>query len=763
MGAGRKTQTFIVNENASSPKSVNGSTAVRNLSKSHLGGVIFGCKNSTMKECLFKQLFGSPAQHFSYVKNIDPGLPLFLFNYNDRKLHGIFEAASNGQMNINPYGWTTDGSERTSYPAQVQIRVRLRCQPLLENQFKPIISDNYYSQNHFWFELDHAQASRLMSLLSSLVVAPSASVPQNTAKWKTIFQALPPNDAGEEGEGFKPLSLETEHSNYSSWKSDSTVVASSFDGNNQPLGARLDTKLVKQDEKDIIFMKLKELSLQPVSSSSNGTSFPCNSQVEGQAIGSRPNDSMCDLPIERKELAVPMSGYVDDTAVLNGIQLEDKGFQVEPTGVEEKNEECLHSSSEGQSIIAQLIQEVQELKAFRTEQIQKTSILEQKLMEAEREIQRLKDCCVMMLEPVSNPSVALVNETVSGVIDELHLDHNESASEEIDELHLDQNESVNEVIDELHLDHNESVSEVIDELHLDHNESVFLAGGYDGKSWLSSLDSYYPSHDVIKSLKPMNCARSYFSAAQLNNDLYVFGGGSGQDSSKWYDTVESYSLANDQWTSRPSLNQKKGSLAAATIDNKIFAIGGGNNVECFSNVEMLDLDIGRWIATRSMLQKRFAVAAVELNGALYASGGYDGKDYLMSAERFDPREHSWTKIASMNTKRGSHSLVVLNEKLYALGGFDGSRMVSSVEIFDPRLGSWMSGESMKNPRGYFAAGVINESIFVMGGIKVGQNILETVETYKDGQGWQETQTMTIGKRCFLSAIVMKGIKIPCNT
>ena len=122
------------------------------------------------------------------------------------------------------------------------------------------------------------------------------------------------------------------------------------------------------------------------------------------------------------------------------------------------------------------------------------------------EIQQLKDCCVMMLEPVSNPSVALVNETV------------------------------NEVIEELHLDHNESVSEVIDELHLDHNESVFLAGGYDGISCLSSLDLYYPSHDVIKSLKPMSCARSYFSAAQLNNDLYVFGGGSDQDGSEYYDT-----------------------------------------------------------------------------------------------------------------------------------------------------------------------------------------------------------------------------------
>lgn len=68
---------------------------------------------------MFLYFSGLPAHHFSYVKNIDPGLPLFLFNYSDRKLHGIFEAACPGQMNINPYGWTTDGSDRTLYPAQV--------------------------------------------------------------------------------------------------------------------------------------------------------------------------------------------------------------------------------------------------------------------------------------------------------------------------------------------------------------------------------------------------------------------------------------------------------------------------------------------------------------------------------------------------------------------------------------------------------------------------------------------------------------------
>ena len=46
-------------------------------------------------------------------------MPLFLFNYSDRKLHGVFEALSSGQMNINPHAWTLDGQQMTPFPAQV--------------------------------------------------------------------------------------------------------------------------------------------------------------------------------------------------------------------------------------------------------------------------------------------------------------------------------------------------------------------------------------------------------------------------------------------------------------------------------------------------------------------------------------------------------------------------------------------------------------------------------------------------------------------
>jgi hypothetical protein len=63
---------------------------------------------------------GLPSVHYSYVRNIKPGLPLFLFNYSDRKLHGLFEAASPGQVSIDPYVWSKDGSLSTAFPAQVQ-------------------------------------------------------------------------------------------------------------------------------------------------------------------------------------------------------------------------------------------------------------------------------------------------------------------------------------------------------------------------------------------------------------------------------------------------------------------------------------------------------------------------------------------------------------------------------------------------------------------------------------------------------------------
>lgn len=69
---------------------------------------------------------------------------------------------------------------------KVQICVRLKCHPLPEDKFKEVIADNYYTHNRFYFELDHAQTSKLISLLSAGAIASCNSASQNTQRWITV-------------------------------------------------------------------------------------------------------------------------------------------------------------------------------------------------------------------------------------------------------------------------------------------------------------------------------------------------------------------------------------------------------------------------------------------------------------------------------------------------------------------------------------------------------------------------------------------------
>lgn len=168
-------------------------------------------------------LTGLPALHYPYVRNVEPNLPLFLFNYDDRKLYGIYEAACHGVMNIDPHAWTDDGAWKTPFPAQVmflnyhfalsidsfcffkayydlyenflfnvmkvRIRVKIQCQPLLESQYRKIIERNYYQGQHFWFELDHTQTRGLIALFRP---CPTNTIPATIATRRSSSSTASP-------------------------------------------------------------------------------------------------------------------------------------------------------------------------------------------------------------------------------------------------------------------------------------------------------------------------------------------------------------------------------------------------------------------------------------------------------------------------------------------------------------------------------------------------------------------------------------------
>ncbi|KAL8210040.1 hypothetical protein R6Q57_006774 [Mikania cordata] len=128
-----------------------------------VGGYIFVCNNDTMQENLKRQLFGLPPRYRDSVRQITPGLPLFLYNYSTHQLHGVFEAASFGGTNIDPSAWEDKKNPGESrFPAQVRVITRKLAEPLEEDSFRPIL--HHYDGPKFRLELNIPEAISLLDI-----------------------------------------------------------------------------------------------------------------------------------------------------------------------------------------------------------------------------------------------------------------------------------------------------------------------------------------------------------------------------------------------------------------------------------------------------------------------------------------------------------------------------------------------------------------------------------------------------------------------
>ncbi|KAH9305806.1 hypothetical protein KI387_010210 [Taxus chinensis] len=135
---------------------------------SSLGGFIFFCNDDTMSEQLQRHLFGLPMEYLDRVKAIRPGLPLFLYNYSTRRLHGVFEAVSSRGSNSKKFSQKRMNADRSEtsfkfqYPAQVRMRVR-EMRPSLDIDH---VRSALYTYDHYEIqnELSPAEVETLLIL-----------------------------------------------------------------------------------------------------------------------------------------------------------------------------------------------------------------------------------------------------------------------------------------------------------------------------------------------------------------------------------------------------------------------------------------------------------------------------------------------------------------------------------------------------------------------------------------------------------------------
>ena len=101
-----------------------------------------------------------------------------------------------------------------------------------------------------------------------------------------------------------------------------------------------------------------------------------------------------------------------------------------------------------------------------------------------------------------------------------------------------------------------------------HEISLFSIGGYDGPSYLNTMERFDLAKNVWEEMPSMNSKRAAFGVVAVGNYLYAIGGyNSGSEDGLFYilNTMERFNIATQEWEEMPSMKSKRSRLGVVAV------------------------------------------------------------------------------------------------------------------------------------------------------------------------------------------------------
>uniref|UniRef100_A0A8C7ZZY6 Kelch like family member 12 n=1 Tax=Oryzias sinensis TaxID=183150 RepID=A0A8C7ZZY6_9TELE len=262
--------------------------------------------------------------------------------------------------------------------------------------------------------------------------------------------------------------------------------------------------------------------------------------------------------------------------------------------------------------------------------------------------------------------------------------------------------------------------------------------------------------NMIPKLKNGNIARKrrYVATVSLHDRVYVIGGYDGRSRLSSVECLDYTADEDGVWYTVATMNVRRGLAGATTLGDMIYVAGGFDGSRRHTSMERYDPNIDQWSMLGDMQTAREGAGLVVASGLIYCLGGYDGLNILNSVERYDPHTGHWTSVTPMATKRSGAGVALLNDHIYVVGGFDGISHLDSVEVYNIRTDYWTTVASMTTPRCYVGATVLRGRLYAIAGYD-GNSLLSSIECYDPVVDSWEVVTSMATQRCDAGVCVLR--------
>ncbi|MCU0916597.1 MAG: hypothetical protein MUC88_18855, partial [Planctomycetes bacterium] len=173
-------------------------------------------------------------------------------------------------------------------------------------------------------------------------------------------------------------------------------------------------------------------------------------------------------------------------------------------------------------------------------------------------------------------------------------------------------------------------------------------------------------------------------------ELYVVGG---YDGYSGLSTAERYIPSLNTWESVASLSEPRGhEIMTAVVGNNLYAIGGFNNgTTYYATNEMYDRTANAWVPKAPLPFTLQAGLTTVWDGKIYIFGGNNTGGYSDKTLVYDPSTNSWATETDIPQHRMYTDAATFGEYSYLIGGVPGGSPV--IDVYDHVYHTWSTASN----------------------------------------------------------------------